>query len=316
MNILTVILFAFADLVPSGEAYLEPLQPRDSVLIADQLEYGFKLEGVEHGTTLMLQDFREFPEFAGDSLVLVRNWELDTLRDSKSGMDLSGSVVIAPFEEGSYRLPGIAVKRVLPGGQTDTLLFDPAQLEVKTMPVDTATFVVNDLKGQMRYPLTFSELLPWIGGAVLLAALVALVLWLLRRRRLAGPSAKPDEPPYVVALRGLDRYKDEKYWVPEKQKAFYSGITDILKTYIDSRFGVDAPEMTTDELFAALKNKDGIKPEVYSETRRLFELADFVKFAKHTATRDENLRSLSTAVNFVTTTYQTELAEGQDKDVL
>ena len=35
----------------------------------------------------------------------------------------SGSVVIAPFEEGSYTLPGIAVRRVLPGGRTDTLLF-------------------------------------------------------------------------------------------------------------------------------------------------------------------------------------------------
>ena len=48
----------------------------------------------------------------------------------------------------------------------------------------------------------------------------------------------------------------------------------------------------------------------------MFELADFVKFAKHTATRDENLASLSTAVNFVTSTYQTELEEEREKDVL
>ena len=89
-----------------------------------------------------------------------------------------------------------------------------------------------------------------------------------------------------------------------------------MKTYIDRRFGVDAPEMTTDELFDALKSCEGIKPEVWTETKGLFELADFVKFAKHVATRDENLRSLSTAVNFVTSTYQTELAEGRDKDVL
>ena len=280
MSILTFILFAFADIVPSGDAFVEPLQPRDSVLIADQFEYGFSLDGVAPGTTLMLQDFSEFTD---DSLVLVRNWQLDTVRTSKSGMDIRGN---------------------------------PAELDVKTMPVDTATFEINDLKGQMRYPLKLIEVLPWLGGVVLLFGLAFLIVWLLRRNVPVGTALRRDEPPYVTALRALDRYKDEKYWAPDRQKAYYSGITDILKTYIDRRFGVDAPEMTTDELFDALKSCEGIKPEVWTETKGLFELADFVKFAKHVATRDENLRSLSTAVNFVTSTYQTELAEGRDKDVL
>ena len=80
MSILTSILFAFAGLVPSGDAWLEPLQPRDSVLVADQFEYGFRLDGVEPGTTVMLQDFSQF---SGDTLVLVRDWKLDTLRASK-----------------------------------------------------------------------------------------------------------------------------------------------------------------------------------------------------------------------------------------
>ena len=313
MSILTSILFALAGIVPSGDAFIEPLQPRDSVLIADQFEYGFRLDGVEPGTTIELQDFGAF---ADDSLVLVRDWRIDTLRSSRSGMDLSGSVVVSPFEEGHYRLPGIAVRRTLPGGQTDTLLFNPAELDVMTMPVDTANFVINDIKGQMRYPLRFVETLPWIGGAMLLAALVFLAVRLVRRHGKGAAAGKPDEPPYVVALRSLDRFKDEKYWAPDRQKAYYSGITDILKTYIASRFGVDAPEMTTDELFDALKSCRGIKPEVWTETRGLFELADFVKFAKHTATRDENLRSLSTAVAFVTSTYQTELGEGHAEDVL
>ena len=313
MSILTFILFALAGIVPSGDAFIEPLQQRDSVLIADQFEYGFRLDGVEPGTTIELQDFGAF---SGDSLVLVRDWRIDTLRSTRSGMDLSGSVVVAPFEEGHYRLPGIAVRRTLPGGQTDTLIFNPAELDVMTMPVDTADFVINDIKGQMRYPLRFVETLPWIGGALLLAALVFLVVRLVRRHGKGAAAGKPDEPPYVVALRSLDRFKDEKYWAPDRQKAYYSGITDILKTYIDRRFGVDAPEMTTDELFDALKSCSGIKPEVWTETRGLFELADFVKFAKHTATRDENLRSLSTAVAFVTSTYQTELGEGHAENVL
>lgn len=313
MSILALIFFAFADLVPSGDAFIEPLQPRDSVLVADQFEYGFRLDGVEPGTVFMLQDFSELP---GDSLVLVRNWQLDTLRSSKESMDIRGSVVVAPFEEGKQRLPGVAVRRISPDGQVDTLLFNPVELDVKPMPVDTADFVIHDIKGQMRYPLSFTELLPWIGVVLLVAALVFLVVWLLRRRSVGGLAKRPDDPPYIVALRALDRFKDEKYWAPEKQKAYYSGITDVLKTYILQRFGVDAPEMTTDELFGALKSQSGLKPEIYSETRAMFELADFVKFAKHVATQEENVKSLSTAVNFVTSTYQAGLEEGQEKDVL
>ena len=129
--------------------------------------------------------------------------------------------------------------------------------------------------------------------------------------------AGPHDPPYIIALRALEQYRNEKYWAADKQKLYYSGITDILKYYIESRYGIDAPEMTTDELFEALKACEGIEPGVYSETLSMFELADLVKFAKHTAQRDENVRSLTIAVNFVTSTYVIEEPEeGQKEDVL
>ncbi len=314
MKVLTLILAVIADIVPFGQAYVEPLQQRDSALVADQFEYGFRLDSLKPGTTIMLQDFSAI---ANDTLVLVRNWKIDTLRNSRGTMDIAGSVVIAPFEEGTYQLPGIAVRRTLPNGRTDTLLFDPGMLDVKTMPVDTATFEIHDLKGQMRYPLTFKEILPWICLVLLLAAMIWGIVWLVRRyRSRAGGHGKPDDPPHVVALRGLDGYRDPKNWEPERQKAYFSGVTDILKAYIDARFSVDAPEMTTAELFDALKSCKGISPELLGETKDMFELADFVKFAKHTATKEESRKSLSTAVNFVTSTYQTALEEEQNPNVL
>ena len=41
----------------------------------------------------------------------------------------------------------------------------------------------------------------------------------------------------------------------------------------------------------------------------MFECADFVKFAKHVASPEDNARALPTAVRFVTSTYQTALEE-------
>ena len=47
----------------------------------------------------------------------------------------------------------------------------------------------------------------------------------------------------------------------------------------------------------------------FESCRELFECADFVKFAKHLASEEENARALPTAVRFVTSTYQTALEE-------
>ena len=119
-----------------------------------------------------------------------------------------------------------------------------------------------------------------------------------------------------MALRGLDKFRGEKHWAPEKQKAYYSGITDVLKNYIDDRYSIDAPEMTSAELFDALKSENSLTPELYNELKALFETADFVKFAKLTTSPEEASKALPLAVKFVMDTYQLELEEEQKEDVL
>lgn len=314
MKFLAIILAAMLDVIPSGQAYLKPLQQRDSVLIADQFEYGFRLDGVEKGTEFVLPDMRTV---TNDTLVLVRNWSIDTLRRSKGTVNIQGSVVIAPFEEGHYELPSIAVLRISGDNVADTLVFEPQAMDVKTMPVDTATFVLHDIKGQMRYPLTVAEILPWAAGlwALIVIAIFVVSLVITYRSRKDGDVSGSGESAYVTALRHLDKFRGTKYWVPERQKQYYSGITDTLKAYMAVRFGVDAQEMTTAELFNALKDNKDITPELFNGTRELFELADFVKFAKHVASDDENAGALPAAVRFVTSTWQTVLEE-ERKDVL
>ena len=65
MKLLIVLISVFLGMIPQGKAFLDPLQKRDSVLIADQLEYGFELQGVGKGTVLALPDFSAFPEDTG-----------------------------------------------------------------------------------------------------------------------------------------------------------------------------------------------------------------------------------------------------------
>ena len=303
-------------IVEVSGSFLSPLQERDSVLIADQLRYGFRLEGVEEGTGFA---FPDYSKGFRDSVEVVSPWVLDTLdfRKGRKGapgvFTLEGSVVITSFDEGKYMLPPISVLRHGVSGDVDTLVFNPQVLEVKTIPVDTATFEIHDIKGQIRYPLTFREILPYLAGALVLAALIVLAVYMILKRRKAGLSGLlRKEPAHIVALRKLDHLRGNKYWAADKQKLFYSGITDALREYIVSRYGVSAMEMTTKEIFDELKDKD-VPEELYGELKELFERSDYVKFAKYVAGNDENAKVVPTAVKFVTMTYQ-EILDSETKE--
>ncbi|MBQ9193427.1 MAG: hypothetical protein IJ156_06895 [Bacteroidales bacterium] len=292
-------------------SFIRPVTPRDSILVADRLLYGFELTNVPDSTVLA------FPQvatpFMQDVLALPM-WQVDTVKVQKVRatnarlLDIRAQIAIQPFEEGEYELPPLFVQRIHTDGTVDTLRFNPQTIQVFTMPVDTATFVPHDLRGQAGYPLTFREILPWLLGFWILALLVAgLVAWLRSRARSsAGPAFR--EPAHITALRKLDKWRGDKYWAPEKQKQFYSGVTDALREYIVARYGVGAMEMTTAEIFQDLRRTD-VPADLYEEMKTLFERADFVKFAKYVATPEDNATVLPQAVRFVTATYQSEVEE-------
>ena len=310
MNILASILAVLLEIVPQGDAFMRPMQKRDSIYVGDRLEYGFELNDVKKGTVFSLQDFKSLP---ADTLALVRDWKVDTLkfRRRQGLMDIRGSVVLAPFEEGDFHLPPMLVQRQL-DGKIDTLRFETPEFHVAEFPLDSARLAENALAPLARYPLTYAELFPWLAGAdiLLIALIVAIVLW---RRRARREEEKPSEPAHITALRKLDTYRGNQYWAPEKQKGFYSGVTDALREYMAARYGVDAMESTTAEIFEDLKKTD-LSKELYIDLKDLFERSDFVKFAKFTATDEENAQVLPLAVRFVTTTYEQEIADQASND--
>ena len=297
-------------IVPMKGAFLLQSEQRDSVLIGDQLLYGVEMRLVEEGTQFALPEWQNDPK---GGVIAVSPWILDTLKVTRQRnglprlLDIRAGLVITSFDEGQYELPRILMQRYSKDGAVDTLVFDPMRLEVKTMPVDTATFEPHPMKDQIRYPVTVQEVAPWVFAVQLLAALIilAVCLYIIYRKRDELPFVRK-EPAHIVALRKLDGLRGKNMWVPEKQKAFYSGVTDALREYIADRYGVCAMEMTTAELFRDMKNTDAPE-ELLKEMKVLFETADFVKFAKYVASDEDNAAALPLAVRFVTETYQAQI---------
>ncbi|MBP5334123.1 MAG: hypothetical protein J6Y66_08140 [Bacteroidales bacterium] len=298
--------------IEAGPSYLEPLQVRDSVLVLDQFRYGMVIRDVPEGTSIGLPNI-DAEETLKGKLLIVDSWKRDTInviarKDSVKKYDIRAWFTVAPLVNGEYELFPLTCLVGL-----DTLVYIHQMLDVKEPSIDLETFQPNDIKPQVKFPVTFAEAIPWVMIGLFAIAILVLIFAIystIERKQ----KEKPAEPAHIRALRKLDKFRGEKHWKPENQKNFYSGVTDALREYIAARFGVGAMEMTTAEIFAALKGDEDIPEDLFEEMKDLFERADFVKFAKYTAPDEDNKRVLPEAVRFVSSTYVSEVKKEDEEE--
>ncbi len=289
------------------------LLSRDTILIGDQIEWIIPLQ-LKEGEKFFLEDIANPP---AQGVEVIKGLEIDTLSSRKGLLDIQGKVILTSFDSGSYFLPPLIAMIERTSGKVDTLYMEGPTLEVTTIPIDTATYVIKDIKGQIRYPLTFKEVLPWAGLALLLAAAIyALVRYIRLRRENRTFFGKPivKDPPHIVALRSLDKIRRQKLWQNDKQKQFYTEVTDTLRQYVADRYDIVAMERPSAEMLADLKKQD-IDAKMFEDIEKMFGTADLVKFAKFEASAEENEEVIPTAVRFVNTTYLSELdSEAEEKE--
>ncbi|MCF0167561.1 MAG: hypothetical protein HUJ93_02795 [Bacteroidales bacterium] len=278
---------------------------RDSILIGDQIDWSVIID-IKKGEVFELTEPEETPV---PGVETISKMVLDTLKDKKDMLQIEAKMVVTSFDSGSYQLPDLVGILEHTDGTREAIVFEGPALEVTTIPIDTATYEIKDIKGQMTYPITFRELLPWFGLALLLAAIVWAAVRYIRHRRenrtfFGRPVVK--DPAHIVALRELEKIRRQKLWQSDKQKQYYTEVTDTLREYIAERYGIATMERPSGEMLYDLRAQ-GVDAALYDEISDLFSRADLVKFAKYEATKEENEEAVPTAVRFVNSTYLQEI---------
>jgi hypothetical protein len=162
-----------------------------------------------------------------------------------------------------------------------------------------------DLRSNFDYPVTFSEVAIWGGSALAVVALFVGIIYLIRRMRRKGAveeKPKPKDPAHIVALRELDHINGEKLWQNGKEKIFYTKVTDALRIYIEDRYDIRTMERTSAEILSDFSKME-VKKSDFELLEEIFTVSDLVKFAKYTASQQENEETIPKAVKFVTNTY-------------
>jgi len=115
----------------------------------------------------------------------------------------------------------------------------------------------------------------------------------------------------MMALNALQVLKDKKLWQQGRIKDYHTGLTDIIRNYIATKFNIHAIEMVTFEITEAI-NTLNVSAATKDKLKQMLELADLVKFAKeHPLPADEE-QSMNYAIDFVRDTIS--LVEEETKN--
>ena len=269
---------------------------RDSVAIGDRVTLSVTVDK----DVMQVVAFPEVDTQKAQGIIeVVDSSPVDTVEVNGRRIRLAKHYTITSFNAGHYRVGGYPVLYV-DKNIIDTLYSpDTLILQVATFEIDTATMTIHDIRPVKHVPVKFGEWAGWAGlGILALAAMVALV-WVIVRLTQKKPvfgREKPAEPPHEKAIRELDELLHQKLWQNGQHKQYYTRLTDILREYLDGRYGVGAMEMTSDEIMAAIRPLE-LETKQVAMIDDLLHTADFVKFAKHAPDAEQN-ESLYTGVYY------------------
>lgn len=164
------------------------------------------------------------------------------------------------------------------GADAYEILTERMDFEVESVLPEGALNELNAMPGQLA-PLGFRSKWPFIAAAVVLAALLLAGPFLFRawQRREAVRRRKSAYQIATVELRSLLESGDHP--IGEKIGKFYVELTRIIRGYLEDRFNLRSPELTTEEFLIVASRSPDLSAELRSLLSHFLGRADLVKFA-------------------------------------
>lgn len=239
---------------------------------------------------------------------IINTSKTDTTTLSDGRIQYSKDITITSFQDSLFLINPLPFV-----SGTDTSWSEALTLNiVQPFEMDSTDIAITDIKNVYRAPIWWWGILRWLVLALALAGIgiggYFLITYLRNRYGKAPEQTAPKEPlrpAEEIALEKLDIIREQKIWQSGQIKEYHTQLTDVVREYIAQRFNVSSTEQTSDETLRAMRPLLNEQKDLYEQLRKMLTLADLVKFAKWTATPDENEMSLRNAYVFVKETTPT-----------
>ena len=218
---------------------------------------------------------------------------------------------LQPPASGKQTIPPILIEYVdrRPGHREAPEGYDAYELLTERLEFEVQSVVPKGAGADLKPPLGQlgpreappAARWPWVVAAlVLLAAASPFVVkaYLAWRRKARQRSA------YEIARAKLQRLLDSPRPTAEQIDAFYVELSGIVRKYLEDRFELRAPELTTEEFLASVGESPDLSGEHQALLREFLRQADLVKFAGVQPSDEDIERSIEAAWRFLEETRE------------
>ena len=185
------------------------------------------------------------------------------------------------FDEGMYQFAQLPVLFKNNNGKLDTINSNRFQIFVKTIPVDTLQ-EIKPIKSIVFPKYEWKEFIPLILATLIVVLLIVMLVYLFIKYSAKATITKvlTIDDIYKNTIMELEKLKASQLWKTTETKEHHLKLSDLLRTYLESRFEMLALESTTQEIMAVIYEKQAIDENAKELLNQILIHCDFVKFAK------------------------------------
>ncbi len=226
-----------------------------------------------------------------------------------------------PPSSGRHVIPPILIEYVdrRAGSRPAPAGLDAYEVLTDRIPFQVASVLPEDATADLKPPLGKLDLIqapttsrwPWF-VALGLVALVALPF--IARAIAAARRRRRRRSAYEVATSRLRKLLRAPRRSGQEIDRFYVGLSYIIRQYIEDRFEMRAPELTTEEFLSSIGQSPDFSAEHQGLLREFLKQADLVKFARAEPSSDETERAIEKAQQFLEETRENAPLVGADAE--
>ncbi len=210
----------------------------------------------------------------------VKKAETVPVKKGQNRVQETFRLTLTVFQTGDLEIPPIPVHYTDESGEPGEVHSDP--VPVKVLSVGKKLTDKDDVR-PIKGPVSTGLFRFWTGLFSAMAALlfIFLAVKVTRRKLRERKDLESLKPPHERVKIEIQRLKNKGYLEEKNYKDFYSELSDILRRYLERRFGIEALEKTSSEIKLELEKKAFEKDLIRGILEVLSE-SDLVKFAKLT----------------------------------
>jgi hypothetical protein len=240
----------------------------------------------------------------------------DTQRKPDGSQHQEQTYTLEAPSSGKHRVPPLRLEMVDSRSDAGKQAGKPQELLTEEVPIEVAPVRQADVDAKLRAAAGKLDPdvggTPWfliaslVGGAILLGT-GSFFLWRIwrARRRIAVKKCAYEEA--IGKLRALEQRGAP---TAEHADAWFVELSAIVRSYLERRYDIRAPELTTEEFLQVASRAPELTAAHRTQLSQFLERCDKVKFAGYRPESSESIDTLAAARAFIEDTRLREEAKG------